>query len=246
MAGMDAVILAGGAGSRLRPVTLEMPKALIPVRGRPLTDHVVDVLARAGATRLHLSLGYFHEPVAARYSPTFAGMNTDWVVDNHNGTAAWIPLFHQKGVAFSDPFIVVNGDNLCNVDFKEVLETHRKSGAQITIVLTRVEDPSAYGVADIEAGGTRIRRFVEKPKPGEEPSNLINTGYYIFSAGVLPDLLSLFPAGDLGASHVMLENDVFPRVAARGKLHGHISNESWFDTGTFARWNAVIERWKLG
>ncbi|MGE4159595.1 MAG: nucleotidyltransferase family protein [Planctomycetota bacterium] len=242
---MDAVILAGGAGSRLRPVTLEMPKALIPIRGRPLTDHVVDVLRRAGARSLHLSLGYFHEPVARRYCPQFEGLPCDWVLDNHNGTAAWIPLFHRKGVAFTDPFIVVNGDNLCNVDFRKALETHRAAGAEITIVLTRVADPSAYGVADIEAGGTRIRRFVEKPRPGEAPSDLINTGYYIFSAAVLPDLLTLFPQGDLGSSLVMLEHDVFPRVAARGRLHGHVSNEDWFDTGTFDRWSTVIDRWKL-
>lgn len=239
---MDAVILAGGAGSRLRPLTLEIPKALIPVQGRPLTDHVMDILRKAGASRVLLSLGYFHMPVKERYCPAFAGMPTDWVHDTHNGTAAWIPLLVRKGVAFSDPFIVVNGDNLCSVDFKGVLEGHRRSKAEITVVLTRVEDPFSYGVADLE--GTRIRRFVEKPRPGEEPSNLINTGYYVFSAGVIPDLLRLFPAGVLGSSHVMLETDVFPQVAARGGLHGHITESPWFDTGTFERWSAVIERWK--
>jgi mannose-1-phosphate guanylyltransferase len=252
---MDGVILAGGLGTRLHPVTLEIPKPLIPVQGKPLTDHLYDVFYRAGVKNVVLSLGYMHDPIVARYVPEAKGefkgekytIPTRWVRDEMNGTGAWIKMMNLQEMKMSDPFLVANGDNLCAVDYQAVVEAHKKNGAEITIVLRELEDVSAFGVADMD--GERIKSFVEKPAPGEEPSKLISTGYYVFSSKILGDFDHLFPAGDdpeeLKAMKVMLENDVFPAVAERGGLYGYNSEDLWFDTGTFERWTAVIKDWKL-
>ncbi len=250
---MDGLILAGGLGTRLYPVTREIPKALIPVRGKPLTDHVFDVLFRAGVQRVVLSLGYLHNNVLDRYVPEFSSegpdgaykIETAWVSDDQNGTAAWIRQTAVAGLTLSDPTIVVNGDNLCNVDFAQVLEFHKQHEALATIVLTSVDDVSAFGVADLE--GDRITRFVEKPQPEEAPSNLINTGYYIFSRKALELVADLFPADDDPTTDwkVMLEHHVFPRLAEAGGLYGFKSEGLWFDTGTFDRWSRVIDEWAL-
>jgi len=252
---MDAVILAGGLGSRLQPVTLEIPKPLIPVQGKPLTDHLYDVLYRAGVTQVILSLGYGHDPMVNRYVPETKGefkgkkysIPTDWVRDEMNGTAAWIKMMNLKGITTSDPFLVVNGDNLCSVDFCAVVEAHKKNKAEITIVLRELDDVSAFGVADMD--GQRIKHFVEKPAKGEEPSHLISTGYYVFSPSVLENYTHLFPEGDdpevLAKMKVMLEHHVFPAVAQTGGLYGYSCDDPWYDTGTFERWETVINEWKL-
>jgi mannose-1-phosphate guanylyltransferase len=244
---MDGIILAGGLGTRLAPVTREIPKALIPIQGRPLTDHLFDILVRAGVDRMILSLGHLSPQILERYSPSFVvdgkSLPVRWVVDEQNGTAAWIKGCADVGIELSDPLIVVNGDNLCSVDFSQVLATHRRTGALATLVLTELEDVSAYGVAQME--GERIVRFVEKPAPGDEPSHYSNTGYYVFSRAGLEAVADLFPQGTGTDWNVMLEHAVFPRLASLGGLVGEISRALWFDTGTFERWNRVIDEWQF-
>jgi NDP-sugar pyrophosphorylase family protein len=248
---MHGVILAGGLGTRLYPVTREIPKALIPIQGKPLTDHVFDVLYRAGADEALLSLSYRLDSVLERYTPCYKGhfghsyeMPTRWVKDEQNGTAAWIPLFQQAKISLSEDFFVLNGDNLCAVDLRKALFFHRENKAGITVVLRKMEDVSSFGVAELE--GNRICRFVEKPAPGQEPSSYINTGYYVFSKKILASLSELFPK-DLSKQSwkVMLEHDVFPKVAASGGLFAYPCEDLWFDTGTFERWNQVIDEWVL-
>ena len=138
------------------------------------------------------------------------------------------PLYTAGAVAFgaryvdiNETFVVVNGDILTDLDVAAMVAAHRASGARGTIHLTEVEDPSAFGVADLD--GPRIARFVEKPSREDAPSTLINAGTYVLEASVL----ELIPSG----RRVSIEREVFPALAAQGSLFGHSTNDYWLDTG---------------
>jgi len=136
---------------------------------------------------------------------------------------------------FSEDFIVVNGDNLFDLDWSEMMKVHSKNKSNVTIALTTVDDVSAYGVAALK--GEMIVRFVEKPIASEAPSNFINSGYYIFS----PSIFDILPEKE----KFSLEKEFFPIIAANKKLFGYKDEVSqWFDTGTFSRWERVINEWK--
>ena len=203
-----AVILCGGQGTRLRPLTYEIPKSLIPVHGRPVVSYIIDLLASHGVKDIVLSVGYLKESIKDFFKG--GDIRVSFVEENEPlGTAG--------------PLRLVDG----------LVEQHRKTKAMVTIALTRVDDPSAYGVARMD--GLRIAEFVEKPARGQAPSNLINSGFYVME----PEVLNLIPPG-----FSMLEKDVFPRVAAMGHLYGFAFSGQWFDTGTFERYERAIKEWK--
>ncbi len=227
-----AVILAGGLGTRLIPVTLEIPKPLIPVQGRSLTEHTLDVLKKAGIKEATLAVGYKAEQIMDYFKNKDVGVKLSYIVEKGLvGTGGWMKMTDR----IKDDFIVVNGDNLFAIDFNELLKFHKKHNAMITIALKHVEDTSRYGVVKLE--GDKIIEFVEKPKKEEAPSHYINSGYYIFNEEIfdnLPDKKSF-----------MLEKDVFPAIAKMGRLYGYKSDALWFDTGTFESWERVIKEWKF-
>jgi NDP-sugar pyrophosphorylase family protein len=231
-----AVILAGGLGTRLRPVTYEIPKPLIPVQGRTLTEHVLDIFKENGIKTVYLSIGYMSDKIIAYFGDGKKfGLKIKYLVEKKAlGTGGWMNLVKKEDPDFSEDFIVVNGDNLFDVDFNEMFRKHKDNDAAITIALTTVDDPSQYGVAKLE--GEKIVEFVEKPKKEEAPSNYINGGYYIFS----PAVFRLMP----NKEEFMLEKDLFPKVAKKGELYAFKSDSQWFDTGTFERWERVIKEWR--
>ena len=225
---MKAVILAGGLGTRLRPLTLEIPKALIPIRGKSLTERVIEKLKEANVDKVYLSIGYMSEKIIEY----FKDKDVEFLVESEPlGTGGWMHLIPK----INEDFIVVNGDNLFEVNWDEMIKKHKENNALITIALTEVEDVSAYGA--VELNGDKIKRFVEKPKKGEEPSNLINSGYYIFSSKVFDKIPK--------EKKFMLEKDLFPLIAKEGKLIGYKDKGQWFDTGTFERWDEVIKKWRV-
>ena len=124
-------------------------------------------------------------------------------------------------IGHDEPFIMLNGDIYADIDYRELLENHRKSGAKATIALCKVEDPCSFGVAHLE--GDAIKRFVEKPPKGQAPSNLINAGAYILS----PEVFTYIPEGKA----VSIEREVFPKLAEEGKLCGHCIEGLWIDIG---------------
>jgi mannose-1-phosphate guanylyltransferase len=228
-----AIILAGGLGTRLRPLTLETPKALVQIDELNLTEHVISKLKEAGVTQIHLSIGYLSDKVINHFDKNPGGMKIKYIVEREPlGTGGCLHLIDKSD--FTSDFIVVNGDNLFNLNWDKMHELHKKNNSLITIGLTRVEDVSAFGVAALE--GEKIIRFVEKPKKEDAPSNYINSGYYIFS----PEVFSHLPQ----TPKFMLEKDLFPAVAQKGRLHGHKDDAQWFDTGTFERLDEVRKKWK--
>ncbi|MBI4738035.1 nucleotidyltransferase family protein [Candidatus Woesearchaeota archaeon] len=213
-----AVILAGGLGTRLYPVTLEIPKPLIPVQGRTLTEHILDLLKEAGVRRVYLSIGYRAKQVMDYFGDgSRFGVDMRYIVeDTPLGTGGWMNM----------------------IDCAHPDLEHCSNAALITIALSEVDDPSAFGVARLE--GNRIVEFVEKPPRELAPSRFISSGYYIFS----PEVFSMIPSLIPPAGSFMLEKQVFPNVAKQGRLFGYPSRAQWFDTGTFERWEKVIKEWR--
>ena len=132
------------------------------------------------------------------------------------------PVKHAERFLGHEPFLVLNGDIFADINYKELMEIHSKTGALATLSLCRVEDPTRYGVAEITKSG-RITRFTEKPPKGTEPSNLINAGVYVLN----PEVLQLIPEGRA----VSIEREIFPKLATNGELFGHVVHGLWMDIG---------------
>ena len=210
--GIDtAVLLVGGEGTRLRPLTYEIAKPLIPVQGKPVMEHLLDLFKVFGINSVILSVGYKKEQIKSRYGSYFNGLSISYVEEDQPlGTAGPLKLLEEQGRLPSKPFIVSNGDELKDIDINEMSSLHMQNNALVTIALTKVQDPSVYGVARLE--GNKILEFVEKPAPGTEPSNFINSGFYIYT----PEAVALAPKG-----RSMSELSVFPKVASMGRLYGY-------------------------
>jgi mannose-1-phosphate guanylyltransferase len=227
-----AVILCGGEGTRLRPITYAIPTPLVPLHGKPIIAHLFDLLRKYDVRNVVLSIGHKKDKIKHEIGDGRKyGLNVTFTEEDAPlGTAG--PLANLKDVLKSS-FIVSNGDELKNIDIMEMFENHRKSGALVTIALTTVSDPSQYGVAKLD--GSRIVEFVEKPKAEEAPSNLINAGFYIIE----PEVLSMIKPG-----FSMLERDIFPKLAEQGRLYGFPFSGQWFDTGNMERYERAIKEWK--
>lgn len=226
-----AVILVGGKGTRLRPLTLNTPKCMIEVQGKTVTEHLFDLLKNYGIRDVIMSIGYLKEKVKEYYGDgSKFGVNITYVEEDEPlGTAG--PLKLAKDYLKSS-FIVTNGDELKTINIPRMFRLHKRKDALATIALTTVTDPTQYGVARVS--GSRILEFVEKPKAEESPSNLINSGFYIME----PEVIEAIPNG-----FSMLEKDVFPKLAKEGRLRGFLSEGQWFDIGTLERYEIAKKKW---
>ena len=227
-----ALILSGGKGTRLRPITYEIPKALVPVHGKPLIEHLFDLLKKYGVSDVVLSVGHMKDKVISKKDEwSRLGLDISFVEEQRAlGTGGPLRLAKDK---LTKTFIVSNGDELKNINVMEMYEAHKKNRALATIALTTVNDPSWYGVARLE--GNRIVEFVEKPKKGKAPSNLINAGFYILE----PEVTEMIPKG-----RVSLEKQIFPKLAKMGRLFGFPFSGQWFDTGNLERYERALKEWK--
>jgi mannose-1-phosphate guanylyltransferase len=223
-----AMIVAGGRGTRLLPLTRITPKPMLPFCGAPMLAGLARRLRLAGVRRLVLIVGADPEPFAALAASLAPhGIDVQVMLEQ-------VPLDTAGGVrraslALTEPYLVLNGDVLSDLDVTALARTHARSGAAATLALTRVADTSAYGVCVVE--GERIVDFVEKPAPGTLPGqDAINAGAYLIEPGVLSD----FPDGPLS-----FERTVFPALVADGRgLAGHVTTGVWSDLGTPERFLA--------
>jgi len=236
---MKAIILAGGEGTRLRPLTYEIPKALVPVQGRPLTDHVLAILKKAGVTEVFLGISYLAQKIKDYYLQNpYPGISINYLIeDQRMGTAGPLILLKRQGIIPDDYFLVVNGDNLYALDLVAWNKFHQTNAGVATLALAEIDinEVSSRGVVGME--GPKIINFVEKPKVEDAPSNLINSGYYIFSP-------KIFDYIDQTKDFLMLEKDIFPVLAQAGLLYGFKGDGQWFDTGTMERYEKVIKEWR--
>ena len=220
---MRAVVLVGGFGTRLRPLTFTTPKPMLPVGHRPIVENLVAMLAPAGVDEVVLALGFKPQPFVDAFPDGLcAGVRLVYAVEPEPLDTAGAIRFAAEAAGVRDTFVVVNGDVLTDVDVARLVDFHRTRGAEATLHLTPVDDPSSYGVVAL-AGDGRVERFVEKPAPGTAPSNLINAGTYVLEPSVLQRIES--------GRKVSIEREIFPAMVAERRVFGVATDDYWVDTG---------------
>jgi mannose-1-phosphate guanylyltransferase len=221
---LQAIILVGGKGTRLRPLTYETPKQMLPLVGVPMIECVLEALARHGVTDAVLSLGYLPDRFTEAYpSNLIKGVRVTYAVEPEPLDTAGAIRFAADFTDVDETFLVVNGDVVTDLDVTALLAFHRDHGAEATIALHPVEDPSFFGVVPTADDG-RVLAFVEKPPRDEAPTNLINAGTYVFEPRALDRIAS--------TGRVSVERDTFPTLAAAGTLYAMADHAYWLDTGT--------------
>ena len=223
---MRALILAGGKGTRLRPLTVYTPKPIVPVLNRPFLTYQLDLLRKAGITDVTLSLSYQPNKIEDVLGDgSEFGVRLQFVTEpSALGTAGAVRFAIE---AASEPVLVLNGDILTDLDLSRMVQAHTDRRDQITIALARVEDPTKYGLVAMNSDAT-IKSFIEKPKDGtfEGSTNTINAGIYILESSAL----DLIPKG----AHSSFEYDVFPKALEQGlAFSGYVLEDNyWQDIGT--------------
>jgi mannose-1-phosphate guanylyltransferase len=221
---MRAVVLVGGFGTRLRPLTHHRPKQMLPIVNRPMIEHVVGHLAGYGVDDVVLSLGYRPDAFSAAYPDgRCAGVTLHYAIEPEPLDTAGAIRFAALDAGIDERFLVLNGDVLTDLDIGAFLAFHESRGAEATIALHRVDDPSRYGVVPTDGEG-RVIQFVEKPPRGEAPTDLINAGTYVFE----PAVVDRIPAG----RRVSVERETFPAMVADRSLYALDDGCYWIDTGT--------------
>jgi mannose-1-phosphate guanylyltransferase len=218
---VQALVLAGGEGTRLRPLTLTLPKPVIPLAGRPFLSFMLDWLNRHGVDDVLLSCGYRSHDVERVLGSEHRGMRLRYVVEDEPlGTAGPLRLAADEGV-LEDRVLVLNGDTLTDIDLTAEIAQHEARSAKATLALVAVDDTSSYGVVPTEESGA-VEAFLEK-RPGPAPTNRINAGAYVLERSVV----EMVPAGRA----VSIEREVFPELVGEG-LYGYLSDGYWIDIGT--------------
>ena len=222
---MQALVLAGGEGTRLRPLTLTTPKPVLPLAGRPFLSFMLDWLHAHGVEEAILSLGFLSDAVHAVLGDIQSGMRLRYVhEDEPLGTAGPIRLAADEGI-LADRFLVLNGDVLTDMDLTAELARHEATGAAGTLALIEVDDVASYGVVPTDDSGA-VLEFREK-SPGPAPTNRINAGAYVLERSVV----DLIPSGRA----VSFEREVFPQMVGNG-LYGWDADGYWIDIGTPERY----------
>lgn len=229
---MKALILGGGFGTRLRPLTCTRPKLVFPIANRPILDLTLRRLAANGVKEVILAVNFMADALEQAYAESKYGVKIHYSIDSPPkreasrasrralGTGGPIKQA-EKLLGRKAPFFVLNGDILTNTDYTEIVKEHRRNKSIGTIALYRVEDPSRYGVVEL-TGENHIVRFVEKPSRNA-PSNLVNAGIYVFEPGIF----DYIPAG----RRCSIEREIFPKLAKERELFGHEIKGLWIDVG---------------
>ena len=219
---MKAIILAGGVGTRLRPLSCTRPKLLFPLLNRPLLDHTLERLAETGVNGVTLAVKYMADFFMRRYGESAHGMKISYSRERIPMWTGGAIKYAEELIGHDDLFLVLNGDIFTTINYKELVRKHKENEAVATLALYNVDDPSRYGTVKL-TNENRITQFVEKAPFGKAPSNLINAGVYVLD----PEIFNYIPAG----RPVSIEREVFPKLAEEGKLFGHTFNDIWIDIG---------------
>ena len=227
---MDTVvIMAGGDGARLRPITYEIPKPLIPIKGRPVLEHQISMLKKFDIRNIILSVGKNYERIAEYFgNGSKFGINIEYLIEeNPLGKMGSLRLLKGK---IKNTFGVLNVDTLINTNIPEIYNFHKKQSTIATVLLATVNDPSAYGV--VRMRGNNVVEFLDKPQ--KAPSNLIDASFYIFE----PEILKFIPKGKF------MTRDLFKILAKEGQLSGFVHDGIIFDVATPEGYEKAIKEWK--
>ncbi|PPS40253.1 mannose-1-phosphate guanyltransferase [Chroococcidiopsis sp. TS-821] len=220
---MRAVLMAGGSGTRLRPLTCDLPKPMVPILNRPIAEHIINLLKRHQITEIIATLHYLPEVIRDYFQDgSDFGVQMIYAVEEDQplGTAGCV-----KNIAefLNETFLVISGDSVTDFDLTAAIEFHKRKQAKATLVLTRVPNPIEFGVV-ITDEDYRIRRFLEKPSTSEIFSDTVNTGIYILE----PSVLEYLPANQESD----FSKDLFPLLLEKGEpMYGYIAQGYWCDVG---------------
>lgn len=219
---IKAVLMAGGKGSRIRPLTLSRPKPLIPVANRPLIEYVVEKIRNSGYDELVVTLSYLKSQIKSLLNKDYSDMDIKYSVeDKPMGTAGGVKMAEKY---LDDTFFVLSGDVLVDLDLKKLLDFHEQNKSLATMVLTPVEDPRHFGIAVMDAEN-QIIKFLEKPTPQEVFSKIANTGTYVLEP-------EIFDYIDTRKGEVDFSNDVFPQlIQEKAGMYGYVLEGYWNDVG---------------
>jgi mannose-1-phosphate guanylyltransferase len=231
---MEAIILAGGAGTRLRPLTDTTPKPLLPIQGRPTLEHAVLNFRSHGIKDIILSVSYKADQIKEYFGDgSQLGVNIGYSVETEPlGTGGAV---RQAATGIRDPFLLAWGDNLMDLNISELIETHDRYFAGITMTLTQREDVENFGVAKLE--GNLIKYFVEKPKREAAPSNWINAGGFVIN----PLALNILPDGKSS-----IEKECFERLCPMDVVYAYKHSGQWFPTDTLEKYRAADKNFVPG
>jgi mannose-1-phosphate guanylyltransferase / phosphomannomutase len=219
---VKAVVMAGGEGTRLRPLTSNQPKPMVPIVGKPCMEHILELLRRHGMEEVVVTLAFMPQAIRGYFGDgESSGLAIDYSVEEHPlGTAGSVRL---ASALLDDTFLVISGDALCDVDLSELVAAHRDSGAAVTIGLKSVDNPLEFGIVVTDDDG-RVERFLEKPSWGQVFSDTINTGIYVLEPEVLRHVPTDRPYD--------FSKELFPLLLEMGRpIHGHVLEGYWQDIG---------------
>ncbi len=224
---MKAVVMAGGEGTRLRPLTSNQPKPMVPIVGKPCIEHILELLRRHELNDVIVTLAFMPQAIRSYFgNGETLGMNVSYSVEESPlGTAGSV----RQAVAGGDePVLVISGDALCDIDLTSLLAFHRERKAAVTIALKSVENPLEFGIVVTDPDG-RIERFLEKPSWGQVFSDTINTGIYVIE----PEVLRHVPAGE----PYDFSKQLFPLLLEMGRpLYGYVADGYWQDVGDLGQY----------
>lgn len=248
---MKGIILAGGEGTRLRPLTLEIPKPLITIRKKPLINYNLGLFSKYGVNDVKMIIRPADEREYGRwhreYASEFPGTKIELVTESvPMGTLGYL-FHHLRGWMGKEDVFVTNGDDIKNLDLAAMRTFHKAQKIPVTIALMKMEQPDDYGAVLVT--GKRVREFIEK-RAGTPPG-LVSAGMYIVRPAALERLAGGAEAGPAPANaasgatsgakkFLMFEKDLFPALAKTGELGAFIAEGTFFDCGTFERWEKAI------
>jgi len=229
---MKAIILAGGLGTRLRPLTDATPKPLLLIKGKPIMQHAIENLRKHGIKDIILGISFYADKIKDYFGDgSEFGVNISYSIEDEPlGTGGAVK---QAADGIEESFILMWGDNLSDVNIKGLLEVHERNDALITMALTPREDVENFGVAKLN--GEMIEHFIEKPKREEAPSNLINAGCFV----IHPEALNILPEGKSN-----IERECFQIHAGSGRVFAYSHEGQWFPTDTIEKYNHAEENFK--
>ena len=230
---MKGFILAAGKGTRLYPLTLEIPKPLLPIGKIPLLTYLTNLYLKYGINDIKINIQKKHQKDFYKWKATCFPKEKIEFIKETKPSGTFTPIAKKLSSKwFSESIVVSNGDELKELNLKKMFSWHKQKRAIATIGLVKVKDAKNYGVAKMKKD--RIIEFIEKPK--NPCSSFINSGIYILS----PEIRKYFPKS---AKFSMLETDLFPKLAKEKKLFGYKWQGKWQDIGTFSRWEKAIKNW---
>ena len=230
----SALILAGGKGTGIWPLTKKMPKSLLPVNGKAILDYQIELLKGSDITNLIIVVGHLSNVIKQHLGDgSKYGIKITYIEQDGDEIGTGHGLFLAKQFLAHNPFLMMYGDVLAEIDLKDFIEYHGASDSVGTVALTSVKYPSLYGVAKLR--GEKIVQFAEKPKEKEEMSRVISAGIACFN----PEIFS-YLSKDISLA---LEKDVFPKLASQEKLGGYLFEGKWFDIGTKEIYERAMKEW---